>query len=143
MAPSSLQLGGVDHAVLRCTDLPAMLHFYIDILGCRCESDELRCGLCMVPRCRSSVMHRPAQAGLPAACLPARPGLPCWPAMARAAVARGFVWLVSVARAARTAVARGLVWLVWLVLPAGSSGWPACHSCHTGVQLRILTIFGV
>ena len=122
MAPSSLQLGGVDHAVLRCTDLPAMLHFYIDILGCRCESDELRCGLCMVPRCRSSVMHRPAQAGLPAACLPARPGLPCWPAMARAAVARG------------------LVWLVWLVLPAGSSGWPACH---TGVQLRILTIFGV
>lgn len=39
------ELRGLDHLVLRVVDLPKMLHFYVDILGCRVEREQAEIGL--------------------------------------------------------------------------------------------------
>lgn len=41
----NIRIGGIDHLVLRCTDLDAMLAFYVDTLGCRVEREIVELGL--------------------------------------------------------------------------------------------------
>lgn len=43
-----LQIRHLDHVVLRVTDLQAMLHFYIDVLGCRLDKVQETIGLWQV-----------------------------------------------------------------------------------------------
>lgn len=49
MDPAATQpgfsIGGIDHVVLRVTDLKAMLQFYVDALGCRVERRQDELGL--------------------------------------------------------------------------------------------------
>ena len=40
-----LTIKQIDHLVLRVTDLPAMMHFYVDILGCPVEKVQEDLGL--------------------------------------------------------------------------------------------------
>ena len=43
-----LQIRHLDHVVLRVSDLQAMLHFYIDVLGCRIDKVQEQIGLWQV-----------------------------------------------------------------------------------------------
>lgn len=45
MPPPDFGIKGLDHIVLRITDLAASRHFYEDILGCRPEKDQAALGL--------------------------------------------------------------------------------------------------
>ena len=40
-----MRIVGLDHLVLRVRDLPAMLHFYVDGLGCTLERTQDKLGL--------------------------------------------------------------------------------------------------
>ena len=40
-----LQIRQLDHVVLRVTNLQAMTHFYIDVLGCTLEKVQEKIGL--------------------------------------------------------------------------------------------------
>ena len=42
---SAFQIRGIDHVVLRCTDVGAMLRFYCDALGCTVAKHNERLGL--------------------------------------------------------------------------------------------------
>ena len=39
------QILGLDHVVLRANDMPRMVRFYCDVLGCRVERERPRLGL--------------------------------------------------------------------------------------------------
>ncbi|ESJ25639.1 MULTISPECIES: VOC family protein [Cupriavidus] len=40
-----LTIRGIDHLVLRSADVPALLRFYIDVLGCTLEREQPKLGL--------------------------------------------------------------------------------------------------
>jgi glyoxylase I family protein len=45
VSPSPLRLAGIDHIVLRVTDLGAMRRFYCDVVGCTVERERPDLGL--------------------------------------------------------------------------------------------------
>ena len=40
-----LSIRGIDHLVLRSADVPALLRFYVDVLGCTLEREQPKLGL--------------------------------------------------------------------------------------------------
>lgn len=50
-----IHLRGLDHLVLRVTDLDAMLRFYVDVLGCRVERRQDAIGLVQLRAGRSLI----------------------------------------------------------------------------------------
>jgi catechol 2,3-dioxygenase-like lactoylglutathione lyase family enzyme len=50
-----LKLQGIDHLVLRVVDLDAMLHFYVDTLGCSVERRQDAIGLVQLRAGRSLI----------------------------------------------------------------------------------------
>lgn len=55
MNSAPFTIGGLDHIVLRVRDLPAMLRFYCDILGCRVEREQTEIGLTQIRAGRSLI----------------------------------------------------------------------------------------
>ena len=63
-----LQIRQLDHVVLRVSDLRAMMHFYVDVLGCTVEKVQEKIGLWqlragaalidLVPHAGGKVGHR-------------------------------------------------------------------------------------
>lgn len=51
----AIQLGEIDHVVLRAIDLPAMQRFYCDVLGCREERRQDELGLVQLRAGRSLI----------------------------------------------------------------------------------------
>jgi glyoxylase I family protein len=51
----TIQLGEIDHVVLRAIDLPAMQRFYCDVLGCREERRQDELGLVQLRAGRSLI----------------------------------------------------------------------------------------
>jgi glyoxylase I family protein len=51
----AIQLGEIDHVVLRTIDLPAMQRFYCDVLGCREERRQDELGLVQLRAGRSLI----------------------------------------------------------------------------------------
>ena len=47
-ANAPFTMKGLDHVVIRCSELQPMLHFYCDILGCTVEDKDLDLGLYQV-----------------------------------------------------------------------------------------------
>jgi glyoxylase I family protein len=45
MSERPFSIAGLDHVVLRIVDLPAMLGFYVGVLGCRIEKEQPAFGL--------------------------------------------------------------------------------------------------
>lgn len=50
-----LKLQGLDHLVLRVVDLDAMMHFYVDVLGCTVERRQDEIGLVQLRAGRSLI----------------------------------------------------------------------------------------
>ena len=48
MGKQPYAMKGLDHVVIRCTDLAAMMHFYCDVLGCMLEDEDKGLGLYQV-----------------------------------------------------------------------------------------------
>lgn len=48
MSYPPFQIKGLDHVVLRVTDIDAMLAFYVDVLGCALEKEQADLGLTQV-----------------------------------------------------------------------------------------------
>ncbi len=62
-----IQIRDIDHLVLRVVDLPAMLHFYCDGLGCRVERRQDEIGLVQLRAGRSMLDLVPVAGKLGAA----------------------------------------------------------------------------
>lgn len=51
----SFQILEIDHVVIRAADLPAMVRFYCDVLGCRIEREQREIGLVQLRAGRSLI----------------------------------------------------------------------------------------
>lgn len=51
----SFQIREIDHVVIRAADLPAMVRFYCDALGCRIEREQREIGLVQLRAGRSLI----------------------------------------------------------------------------------------
>ena len=67
------QILGLDHVVLRANDMPRMVRFYCDVLGCRVERERPRLGLVQL-RAGQSIFDLVAVSGEPGGKGGAAPG---------------------------------------------------------------------
>jgi len=55
MPQPAIQITGLDHLVLRVSDLGRMLHFYCEVLGCTIEREQATIGLTQIRAGRSLI----------------------------------------------------------------------------------------